>query len=460
MDWLSDNKAEIICHKKVVRIPLSDSNMLRVVGERSDEKARLLMSAKASDKKQEEIGVVRDFPEVFPNDLSRLPPIRMCIDYRELNKLTVKNRYPLPRIDDLFDQLHGSQFFSKIDLRSGYHQLRVHEDDIPKTTFRTRYGHFEFTVMPIGLTNVPTIFMDLMNRVCRPYLDKFMIVFIDDILIYFKTQEEHVEHLRFVLGLLKKDKLYAKFSKCEFWIREVQFLGHVINGNGIHVDRSKIEAVKNWKAFRTPTEVRSFLGLAGYYRRFIENFCKIAKSLTILTQKCKTFNWGEEQELAFQTLKDKFCNAPVLALSDGPEDFVVYCDASGIGLGCVLMQRGKVIAYVSRQLKIHEKSYTTHDLDLERVEYADRSLDRLFCDYDCEIRYHPGKANVVADALSRKERVKTKRVRAMNMTLQSSIKDRILAAQKEVVDEFAGLQKGLDEMIEQRSDGTLYYLDR
>ncbi|GJX88092.1 putative nucleotidyltransferase, ribonuclease H [Tanacetum coccineum] len=405
----------------------------------------------------------------------------MCIDYRELNKLTIKNRYPLPRIDDLFDQLHGSQFFSKINLRSGYHQVRVHEDDISKTAFRTRYGHFEFTVMPFGLTNAPTIFMDLMNRVCRPYLNKFVIVFIDDILIYSKTQEEHVEHLRLVLELLKKEKMYAKFSKCEFWLREVQFLGHVINGNGIHVDPSKIEAVKNWKAPRTPTEVRSFLGLDGYYRRVIENFSKIAKSLTILTQKSKTFDWGEEQELAFQTLKHKLCNAPVLALPDGSEDFVVYCDASGIGLGCVLMQRGKVIAYASRQLKIHEKNYTTHDLELGAVVFAlkiwrhylygtksviytdhkslqhifsqkelnmrQRRWIELFSDYDYEIRYHPGKANVVADALSRKERVNPKRVRAMNMILQSSIKDRILAAQKEVVDEVAVLQKGLDEMI-------------
>ncbi|GJU62171.1 putative reverse transcriptase domain-containing protein [Tanacetum coccineum] len=268
--------------------------------------------------------VVRDFLEVFPDDLSRLPPLReielqielipgdvpivkspyrlapseleelMCIDYRELNKLIVKNRYPLPRIDDLFDQLQGSQFFSKIDLKSGYYQLRVHEDDIPKTAFRTRYGHFEFTVMPFGLTNAP--------------------------------------------------------SACDKW--------------------------------------------------FIENFSKIAKSLTILTQKCKTFDWGEEQENAFQTLKDKLYNALILALPDRPEDFVVYCDASGLGLGCVLMKRGK-----------------------------------LFSDYDREIRYHPGKANVVADALSRKERVKPKRVRAMNMILRSSIKDRILTAQKEAVDE-------------------------
>ncbi|GKA26248.1 putative reverse transcriptase domain-containing protein [Tanacetum coccineum] len=332
-----------------------------------------------------------------------------CKDLFSLG-LIVKNLNPLPRNDDLFDQLQGSQFFLKIDLRSGYHQLRVHKDDIPKTAFKTRYGHFEFTVMPFGLTNAPVVFMDLMNRVCRPYLDKFIIVFIDDILIYSKTQEEHVKHLRLVLGLLKKEKLYAKFSKCEFWLRQVQFLGHVINGNGIHVDPSKIEAVKNWKAPRTLTEVRSFLGLAGYYHRFIKNFSKIAKSLTILTQKCKIFDWGEEQELAFQTLKDKLCNAPVLALPDRPEDFVIYCYASEIGLGCVLMQRGK--------------------------------------------------KNVVFDALSRKERLKPRRVRAMNMTLQSSIKDRILAAQKEAVDESAGLQKGLDEMIELRNDGALYYLDR
>ncbi|GJV00626.1 putative reverse transcriptase domain-containing protein [Tanacetum coccineum] len=239
---------------------------------------------------------------------------RMCIDFRELNKFTIKNRYLLPRIDDLFDQLQGSQYFSKIYLRFGYHQLRLHEDEIPKTAFKTRYGHFKFTVMPFGLKNAPAVFMDLVNRVCRPYLDKFVIVFIDDILIYSKTREEHEMHLGLVLKLLRKDKLYAKFFKCEFWLREVQFLRHVINGDGIHVDSSKIEVVKNWKALRTPTEVRSFFSLAGYYRRLIENFSKIAKPLNILTQKCKTFNWGEDQELAFQTLKDKLCNAPVLAL--------------------------------------------------------------------------------------------------------------------------------------------------
>ncbi|GJZ65082.1 putative reverse transcriptase domain-containing protein [Tanacetum coccineum] len=421
MDWLSNHKAEIIYHEKVVRIPLLDGKVLRVLGEKPEEKMRQLKSAKAKEMEQEEIVVVRDFPEVFLDDLSGLPPLHEIVfqielipgavlivksPYRlvpseleelsgqlkelqdkELNKLTVKNRYLLPRIDDLFDQLQGWQFFSKIDLRFGYHQLRVHEDDIPNTAFITRYGHFEFTVMPFGLTNAPTVFMDLMNRVCRPYLDKFMIVFIDDILIYSKTREEHVEHLRLVLELLKKEKLYAKFSKCEFWLREVQFLRHVINGNGIHVDPSKIEAVKNWKAPRTPIEVHSFLKLAVYYRRFIENFFKIAKSLTILTQK---------------------------SLPSRLEDFVVYYDTSRIGLGCVLMQRGKVIAYASRQLKTHKNNYTTHDLELGAAVQKELNMRQhrwieLYSDYDCEIRYHPGKANVVADALSRKERVKPKR---------------------------------------------------
>ncbi|GJT02447.1 putative reverse transcriptase domain-containing protein [Tanacetum coccineum] len=224
---------------------------------------------------------------------------RMCIDYRELNKLTVKNRYPLPRIDDLFDQLQGSSTYSKIDLRSGYHQLRVRDEDIPKTAFRTRYGHYEFQVMPFGLTNAPAVFMDLMNRVCKPYLDKFVIVFIDDILIYSRNKEEHADHLRIILELLKKEKLYAKFSKCDFWISIVQFLGHVIDSQGIHVDPAKIEAVKNWASPTTPTEIRQFLGLAGYYRRFIEGFSKIAKPLTELTQKNKKYIWGEDQESAF-----------------------------------------------------------------------------------------------------------------------------------------------------------------
>ncbi|KAI3808083.1 hypothetical protein L1987_24025 [Smallanthus sonchifolius] len=264
----------------------------------------------------------------------------MCIDYRELNKLTIKNRFPLPRIDDLFDQLQGSTSFSKIDLRSGYHQLRVLDEDIPKTAFRTRYGHYEFMVMPFGLTNAPAVFMDLMNRVCKPYLDKFVIVFINDILIYSKTKVEHEQHLRLILELLKKEQLYAKFSKCEFWQKEVQFLGQRVNDKGIHVDPAKIEAVKNWSTPKTPTEIRSFLGPACYYHRFISNFSKIAVPLTALTHKGKSYEWGPKQEEAFQTLKHKLCNAPILTLPSGNDDFVVYCDTSNQGLGCVLMQRG------------------------------------------------------------------------------------------------------------------------
>ncbi|KAD3066910.1 hypothetical protein E3N88_34790 [Mikania micrantha] len=201
----------------------------------------------------------------------------MCIDYLELNKVTINNRYPLPRIDNLFNQLQGSSYYSKIDLRSGYHQQRILEEDIPKTAFCTRYGHYEFLVMSFGLTNTPAVFMGLMNRVCKPYLDKFVIAFIDDILIYSKTQEEQKEHLQLTLELLRQENLYAKLSKFKFWIWEVQFLGHVVNTQGIHVDKSKKEAIKNWETPKTPTEVRQFLGLASYYRRFIEGFSKIAQ---------------------------------------------------------------------------------------------------------------------------------------------------------------------------------------
>ncbi|GJU62957.1 putative nucleotidyltransferase, ribonuclease H [Tanacetum coccineum] len=379
----------------------------------------------------------------------------------------MKNRYPLLRIDDLFDQLQGSNIYSKIDLRSGYHQLRVREEDIPKTAFRTRYGHYEFRVMPFGLTNAPAVFMDLMNRVCKPYLDKFVIVFIDDILIYSRNEKEHEEHLKTILELLKKEELYAKFSKCEFWINTVKFLGHVIDNSGIHVDPAKIEAVKNWASPTTPLEIRQFLGLAGYYRRFIEGFSKIAKPMTELTQKNQKFDWGEEQEEAFQLLKQKLCAAPILALPEGSEDFVVYCDASIKGLGAVLMQRMKVIAYASRQLKIHEKNYTTHDLELGAVVFAlkiwrhylygtkcvvftdhkslqhildqkdlnmrQRRWIELLSDYDCKIRYHPGKANIVVDALSRKERIEPLRERALVMTIGLDLPSRILEAQKEAV---------------------------
>ncbi|GJR18688.1 putative reverse transcriptase domain-containing protein [Tanacetum coccineum] len=357
-DWLVKNHVVIVCDEKIMRIPYGNEIPI-VQGDKGakEKKSKLSIIScektqkyiekgcqlflaqvtvkenkdKSEEKRLEDVPTVRDFPEVFPEDLPGLPPtrqvefqidlvpgaapvarapyrlapsemeelstqlqelsdkgfirpssspwgapvlfvkkkdgsFRMCIDYRELNKLTVKNRYPLPRIDDLFDQLQGSSVYSKIDLRSGYHQLRVRDEDIPKTAFRTRYGHYEFQVMPFGLTNAPAVFMDLMNRVCRPYLDKFVIVFIDDILIYSKTKEEHDVHLRLILELLKKEELYAKFSKCDFWLSKVQFLGHVIDSKGIHVDPAKIESIKDWESPKTPTEIRQFLGLAGYYR--------------------------------------------------------------------------------------------------------------------------------------------------------------------------------------------------
>ncbi|GJW35511.1 putative reverse transcriptase domain-containing protein [Tanacetum coccineum] len=412
-------------------------------------------------------------------------------------------------INDLFPGAAPLQGYSKTDLRSGYHQLRVQEEDIPKTAFRTRYGHYEFQVMPFGLTNAPAVFMDLMNRVCKPYLDKFVIVFIDDILIYSKNKQEHEEHLKLILELLKKEELYAKFSKCEFWIPKVQFLGHVIDSQGIHVDPAKIESIKDWASPKSPTEIRQFLGLAGYYRRFIEGFSKIAKPMTKLTQKKVKFEWGDKQEAAFQLLKQKLCSAPILALPEGSEDFIAYCDASKKGLGAVLMQREKVIAYASRQLKIHEKNYTTHDLELGAVVFAlkiwrhylygtkctvftdHKSLQHilnqkelnmrqrrwleLLSDYDCEIRYHPGKANVVADALSRKERDQPLRVRALVMTIGLDLPKQILNAQTEarkpenIKNEDVGgmlLENAKDpekvrtEKLEPRADGTLCFNGR
>ena len=214
-----------------------------------------------------------------------------CIDYRQLDRVTIRNQYPLPRIDELFDQLQGSQVYSKIDLRSGYHQLRVQEGDVPKTAFRTRYGHYVFLVMPFGLTNALTAFMDLMNRVFQPYLDRFFIVFMDDILVYSDSPEEHSEHLRIVLQTLREWQLYAKLSKCQFWLDRVAFLGHVISVEGVSADPQKIEVVVNWKPPKKESEVRSFLGLAGYYRKFVEGFSRIAAPLTKLTRNDVKYDW-------------------------------------------------------------------------------------------------------------------------------------------------------------------------
>jgi hypothetical protein len=296
--------------------------------------------------------------------------MRLCIDYRMLNKCTVRNLYPLPRIDDLFDQLKGAKVFSKIDLRSGYYQLKIKKEDIPKTAFRTRYGHYEYTVMPFGLTNAPVVFMDLMNRIFQEFLDKFVIVFIDDILIYSATPEEHSLHLHMVLKMLREHRMYAKYSKCEFWLREVMFLGHVVSAEGISVDPKKVEAMAKWERPQLVMEIRSFLSLAGYYRKFIQDFSRIAMPLTQLTRKGIKFEWSKACEDSFVMLKEKLTTAPVLVLPSSGGNFVVYTDASGTGLGCVLMQKERVIAYASRQLKIHERNYPTHDLELAAVVFA------------------------------------------------------------------------------------------
>jgi len=269
---------------------------------------------------------------------------RLCVDYRQFNKMTIKNNYPLLRIDDLMDQLHGSAVFSKIDLRSGYHQILVKDDDVQKTAFRSRYGHYEYVVMPFAVTNAPAVFMDYMNRI---FLDKFVVVFIDDILIYSRIQEEHAEHLRLVLGALREKQLYAKLSKCEFWMDEVQFLGHVISVQGIAMDPTKVEAVVKWESPKSATEIRSFVRLADYYRRFIEGFSKIVAPLTLLTRKEQPFTWTDKCEESFQELKRRLMSAPILIIPDVGKPFEVYCDASHLGLGCVLMQEKKAVAYAS-----------------------------------------------------------------------------------------------------------------
>nr|GEU90779.1 putative reverse transcriptase domain-containing protein [Tanacetum cinerariifolium] len=376
MDWLVEQDAIIVCGKKAVHVTYKNKTLV-VEGDKGASRLEFISCIKTRKFIKKGAAPVARAPyRLAPSEMKELAkqlqelsekgfirpssspwgaPVlfvkkkdesfRMCIDYKELNKLTVKNRYPLPRIDDLFDQLQGSSVYSKIDLRTGYHQLRIREEDIPITAFRTRYGYYDFQVMPFGLTNAPAVFMDLMNRVCKPYLDKFVIVFIDDILIYSKNKEEHEEHLKTILELLKREQLYAKFLKCDFWLEYVQFLRHVINSEGIQVDPAKIAAIKNWATPTTPTE------------------------------KNKKFEWETKVEEAFQTLKQKLCCAPILALPEGSDDFV-------------------------------------------------RRWIELLSDYDCEIRYHSGKANVVADALSRKEREPI-RVKELVMTVHPSLHEQI-----------------------------------
>ncbi|GJT76839.1 putative reverse transcriptase domain-containing protein [Tanacetum coccineum] len=484
MDWLRKYHAVIVCDEKLVQIPYGNETLI-FHGNESDNGRESRLTIISCSKAQEYMAKGY-FPEVFPEDLPGLPPVRpvefqidlipgaapvarapyqlapsemkelskqlqelsekdfirpsfspwgasvlfvkkkdgsfrMCIDYRELNKLTVKNRYPLPRIDDLFDQLQGSSIYSKIDLRSGYHQLRVREQDIPKTAFQTRIVRDE---------SRETLYHASL-----------------------RVREQDIPRLAF------RTRIALRVPGMPFGM-ELSNLRR-----GIYVDPAKIESIKDWASPKTPTEIRQFLGLAGYYRRFIEGFSKIAKSMTKLTQKGIKFDWGEKEENTFQLIKQKLCSAPILALLEGSKDFVVYYDASHKGLGAVLMQREKVIAYASRQLKVYEKNYTTHDLELGSVVFAlkiwrhylygtrctvftdhkslqhildhkelnmrQRRWVELLSDYDCDIHYHPGKANVVADALSRKERIEPLQVRALVMTIGLDLPKRILEAQIE-----------------------------
>ncbi|GJV98007.1 putative reverse transcriptase domain-containing protein [Tanacetum coccineum] len=491
MDWLVEQDAVIVCGKKVVHIPVKNKTLV-VEGDRGTSRMKVISCIKArkyierghqlfvahvtekepKEKRLEDVPVIRDFPEVFPDDLPGLPPPRQVEFKIEL----VPGAAPVARapyrlapseMKELADQLQEL-------LEKGFIRPSSSPWGAPVLFVKKKDGTFRMCIDYRELNK-----LTVKNRYPLPNS---------------KGKEEHEEHLKTILELLKKEQLYAKFSKCDFWLESVQFLGHVIDSKGVHVDPAKIEAIKNWATPTTPTEVRQFLGLAGYYRRFIEGFSLISKPLTKLTQKNKKYEWGKDEEEAFELLKQKLCCAPILALPEGSEDFVVYCDASLKGFGAVLMQREKVIAYASRQLRTHEENYMTHDLELGAVVFALRLwrhylygtkcvvytdhkslqyiLDQkelnmrqrrwieLLSDYDCEIRYHPGKANVVADALSRKEKEPI-RVRALVMTVHPNLPDQIRNAQLEAMKKKNVKAENLGRLIKQifevRSDGTRYF---
>ncbi|WZZ08423.1 hypothetical protein YC2023_094344 [Brassica napus] len=361
---------------------------------------------------------------------------RMCVDCRAINNITVKYRHPIPRLDDMLDELHGSCIFSKIDLKSGYHQIRMKEGDEWKTAFKTKHGLYEWLVMPFGLTNAPSTFMRLMNHVLRSFIGIFVVVYFDDILVYSKSFNDHIEHLRAVLDVLRKESLFANLKKCTFGTDHLVFLGFIVGADGVKVDPEKVRAIQEWPIPKTISEVRSFHGLAGFYRRFVKDFSTIAAPLTEVIKKEVGFKWGEAQELAFQCLKEKLTNAPLLILPDFNKTFEIECDASGIGIGAVLMQEKRPIAYFSEKLGGATLNYATYDKELyalvralqtwqhylwpkEFVIHTDHeSLKYLkgqnklskrharwveFIEtFPYVIKYKQGKENIVADALSRR----------------------------------------------------------
>src|SRR5437588_4664713 len=426
----------------------------------------------------------------------------MCIDYRALNKQTIKNRYPLPRIDEMLDRLYKAQYFSKIDLRSGYHQIRIIPEDVPKTAFRTRYRHYEFLVLCFGLTNAPATFQTLMNDIFREKLDACVLIYLDDILIYSSDIKQHLQDLKEVLEILRKNQLYAKLSKCQFLKEETKYLRFIVSNKGIQVDPKKIKAIQEWEQPKNTTQVRSFLGLANYYRHFIEKFSQKAAPLTGLLKKGEDVikAWDEKCTEAFQQLKYYLTNTPILQSPDPEKPYTVTTDASDQAVGGVLYQDRHPIAYMSRKLNPAEQNYATHEKETLAIVEALRewryylegnhfkvitdhlSLKYLhtqptlskrqarwmetLSEFDMEIEYQPGATNVVADALSRPPTI--------NNILQ--VKSDLMKEVKEAYKLDAGTQE-LIQVLEKSSDkippelqkkaqqftlqnGTLYFKDR